>query len=110
MPPRTHDGFSLMEILIAMFLLAICIGLLAGTYPLLKASSRQADHLAMASLMAQAVMERKLAGLRPVAGFGRTHRRGTPRVQPQVQRGTVAGESAPSDPAGRNPQGGAGGL
>jgi Na+-translocating ferredoxin:NAD+ oxidoreductase RnfG subunit len=49
-----------MEILIAMFLLAICIGLLAGTYPLLKASSRQADHLAMASLMAQAVMERKL--------------------------------------------------
>lgn len=50
-------GFAIIEILIAIFLLAICIALLAQCFPLAKQGSRRADDLGTAVLLAQQKME-----------------------------------------------------
>ncbi len=53
-------GISLLEVLVAMFILALTISLLAASFPLGKRASRRSDKLAVAVFLAQGEMERLL--------------------------------------------------
>lgn len=53
-------GFAIIEILIAIFLLAICIALLAQCFPVAKQGTRRADDLGTAVLLGQQKMEELL--------------------------------------------------
>lgn len=54
-------GLSLLEILVAMFVLSISIAILASAFPLGKRASRQADELAVVVFLAEEKMEELLA-------------------------------------------------
>lgn len=53
-------GFSVVEIVLAMFLLSFCIALIASTFPLAQRVRRHSERLARATFLAQQLVEERL--------------------------------------------------